>query len=450
MDYDVVIVGGSLAGSAAATLYGRAGLRVAVVEKQPDPRAYKTTCNHFILASAVPALERLGLTDKIEAAGGVKNSIDVWSRYGWIQADPPADHPYPATGYNITRARLDPMVRGLAGGTDGVDLLLGQTATGLNWDRGRVTGVRVRDRDGAECTISARLVVGADGRYSKLAEMAGIPTRTRPHERFYYWAYFRGVELDTTASSQMWFREPDVVYTFGNEDGLTVLTVLAGKQRLPEFKADLEGSFMRSFEGLPRPPRLEGAERVSKIMGKLDLTNLRRRPAAKGMALIGDAALASDPLWGIGCGWAFQSAEWLVDATADALHRGTDLAPGLRRYRRTHRGRLAGHDFLICDYSRLRDFNPVERLIFAAAVHDPATALHFHAFGTRSIGVSRFLAPAPLARAARVLASRRRRIAEMRPPSVIRRPIATTRPAGPRGGSRAPRRLARGAAARRG
>jgi menaquinone-9 beta-reductase len=408
VDYDVVIVGGSLAGSAAATLYGRAGLRVAVIEKRADPRAYKTTCNHFIVASAVPTLERLGLTDKIEDAGGVPNSIAVWSRYGWIHAEPPADYAHPVTGYNITRERLDPMVRELAAGTDGVDLMLGHTATGLEWNRGRVTGVQVRDPHRAERTISARLVVAADGRYSKVAGMAGIPTRTRPHERFYYWAYFRGVELDTTASSQMWFLNPDMAYTFGNEDGLTVLTVLPAKQRLPEYKADLEGAFMRSFDGLPRGPRLDRAERVSKIMGKLDLTNVRRRPADKGMALIGDAALASDPLWGIGCGWAFQSAEWLVDATAEALRRGADPTAGLRRYRRTHRRRLAGHDFLICDYSRLRNFNLVERLVFGAAVHDPATALHFHAFGTRSIGVTRFLAPRPLARAARVLATQRR------------------------------------------
>jgi hypothetical protein len=75
----------------------------------------------------------------------------------------------------------------------------------------------------------------------------------------------------------------------------------------------------------------------------------------------------------------------------------------------------AGHDYLICDYSQLRDFNVVERLVFGAAVHDPATALHLHAFRTRSIGVSQFLAPAPLARAASVLATRRRRVAEMRP-----------------------------------
>ncbi len=144
MDVDVAIAGGSLAGCAAAHRLAREGLRVAVVEKHSDPRAYKTTCNHFIVASAVPTFDRLGLTDEIEAAGGVPNSIAIWSRYGWIHADPPADHPYPRTGYNITRERLDPMVRELAAGTDGVDLLLGHTATDLEWHRGRVRGVRVR------------------------------------------------------------------------------------------------------------------------------------------------------------------------------------------------------------------------------------------------------------------------------------------------------------------
>jgi menaquinone-9 beta-reductase len=415
MDYDVVIVGGSLAGSTAATLYGRAGLRVAVVEKHTDPRAFKTTCNHFILASAVPTLQRLGLSDKIKEAGGVLNSIDVWSRYGWIRPVPPADHAYPATGFNLTRERLDPMVREQAAATDGVDLMLGHTATGLEWDRGRVSGVHLRDHHGAERTISGRLVVAADGRYSKLAGMADIRTRTRPHERFYCWAYFRGVDLDTTASSQMWFLEPDVVYTFGNEDGLTVLTVLAGKHRLPEFKADLEGTFMRSFEGLPYGPRLDGAERVSKIMGKLDLTNVRRRPAAKGMALVGDAALASDPPGGSEAAGRSSRRNGSSTPQRTRSGRGGDPAPGLRRYRRTHRRQLAGHDHLICDYSRLRDFNPIERLVYGAAVHDPATALHFHAFGHRCIGVSRFLAPAPLARAALVLASRRRAMGEMRP-----------------------------------
>ena len=49
-DYDAVIVGGSLAGCTAAIFLGRAGAKVAVLEKQPDPAAFKRMCSHFIQA----------------------------------------------------------------------------------------------------------------------------------------------------------------------------------------------------------------------------------------------------------------------------------------------------------------------------------------------------------------------------------------------------------------
>ena len=82
--YDAVIVGASLAGCAAAIQLGRAGQRVAVVEKQPDPQAYKRTCSHFIQASGVPAIERLGLLEPIEAAGGQRPRVHAWTRWGWV------------------------------------------------------------------------------------------------------------------------------------------------------------------------------------------------------------------------------------------------------------------------------------------------------------------------------------------------------------------------------
>ncbi len=57
-DFDAVIAGASLAGCATAIHLGRAGHRVALVEKRPDPAAFKRVCGHFIQSSAVPALER--------------------------------------------------------------------------------------------------------------------------------------------------------------------------------------------------------------------------------------------------------------------------------------------------------------------------------------------------------------------------------------------------------
>ena len=44
------------------------------------------------------------------------------------------------------------------------------------------------------------------------------------------------------------------------------------------------------------------------------MTNVAHTPTAPGLALVGDAALAIDPLWGVGCGWALQSAQWLAQS----------------------------------------------------------------------------------------------------------------------------------------
>ena len=134
-------------------------------------------------------------------------------------------------------------------------------------------------------------------------------------------------------------------------------------------------------------------------MGVVEYPNLVRHVFKPGLALIGDAALCLDPLWGIGCGWAFQSAEWLVDAVGTSWRNPDELDRSLASYGRRHRRELAGHEFLISDYSTGRGFNLIERLMFSAAARDPACADHFVAFGSRCIGVTAFLSPSAVARA---------------------------------------------------
>ena len=202
--------------------------------------------------------------------------------------------------------------------TAGVELLCGSTATGLLAD-GR-PGVVVEDRRHDRRELRARLVVAADGRDSRVARMGGVPGRVRPHNRFFYWAYWRGVE-PAGDRSRMWLMEPDCAYTFPNEDGLCLLLVAPHRDRLPEFRADLEGAYMRFVAALPDAPDLSHATRESKLLGKLDLPNVSRPAARPGLAFVGDAALASDPLWGVGCGWAFQSADWLVEERRRAHRR---------------------------------------------------------------------------------------------------------------------------------
>src|SRR5919201_2261762 len=136
--YDVAIVGASIAGCAAAIFFGRAGARVALIERDSDPAGYKKLCTHYIQASATPTLERLGLARAIEDAGGVRNDAEIFTRWGWIVAPSEQTIRRPAHGYNIRRSTLDPMLRKTAAQTVGVEFLRGLSARELRADQGRI------------------------------------------------------------------------------------------------------------------------------------------------------------------------------------------------------------------------------------------------------------------------------------------------------------------------
>ena len=393
--FDVVVAGASIAGCSAARLFALAGARVALVERRPDPEAYKVACTHQIQSSAVPAIERLGLAPLLADAGAVRSRAAAWSPYGGWFAFPPST---PA-GYGITRRRLDPMLRRLAVETPGVEFMPGQTVVGLSGGE-RVEGVEIENRAHERRTLHARLTVAADGRDTSVARLARNPARVRRHERFAYFAYWRG--LDTPRDqARLWLLDPDGGAVFPNEDGLTLVAAVPHKRRLGEFRSDLDGAYARMIRTLPGGPDFDAAEQVSKLIGKLELPNKIRPAALPGIAFVGDAALATDPLFGVGCGWAFQSAEWLVEETRVALLEdgsGPKLDAALTRYAKTFFRRLAPHHLQIADFSTGRPARRNERLVFRAAAKDPVVAAAVEEVTSRREPAWRMLDPRPLPR----------------------------------------------------
>jgi 2-polyprenyl-6-methoxyphenol hydroxylase-like FAD-dependent oxidoreductase len=387
-DYDAVIVGASLGGCAAAIALGRAGASVALIEKSPDPSAFKRVCSHFIQASAVPTLERLDLLEPILDAGGLRTPMRAWTRWGWIE--PPRRDARHAV--NLRRESLDPLIRETAAAAPGVELMLGRSAVGLLREGGTVSGLLARDSAGVETELRSRLVVGADGRESRVAELAGIETKTLPHGRFVYGAYFEGPPAAPDRASSIWMLDPNFGAAFPTDSGLVFYTAMPTKDRLPEFRRDPEAALVSFVAGLPDAPPIAVSKLAGPVMGKIEMPSHIRAPVAPGLALIGDAAQAVDPLYGVGCGWALQSAEWLAESVLPALHGEEPLQRGLARYRRRHRRELRGHTFLINDYSSGRRQSAPERAMFAAAARDPRVAARFDDLGTRSVKPGRAIA----------------------------------------------------------
>ena len=368
-DFDVAVVGASVAGCTAARLFAQSGASVALIERRADPAAHKVTCTHAILPPATAVIERLGLAPKLEERGALRTQAEAWSPYGgWFSV--PDDFP---DGWGVTRSTLDPLLRDLTVETPGVEFLPGRTATRVLFDGERAAGVVVEDRGHRTQVIRARLLVAADGRDSTVAKLARVPGRVRPHGRVFYWAYWRGLTPATTVN-RLWLFDPEGAAQFPNEDDITVLVAAYHRSRLAEVRADLEGSYMRRVTSLPDGPDLSGAERVSKLIGKIDMPNVMRPAARPGIAFVGDAALATDPLVGVGITFAFQSAEWLVDETSAALDGGPELDDALRRYRRKFALRLGFHHFLIADFATGRKMTPLERRTFRKAPADPVIA----------------------------------------------------------------------------
>jgi 2-polyprenyl-6-methoxyphenol hydroxylase-like FAD-dependent oxidoreductase len=265
--------------------------------------------------------------------------------------------------------------------------------------------VRGRTAAGEELAIDAQVVVGADGRGSTIARLAGVPGRVLPHGRFGYMAYYENLPLQAKGRrSQMWLTGRDVLYCFPNDDGLTIAAMFLTKDRLPEFKADKERAFVEAYAPLDRAPDFAAATRVSPLIGKLDVPNVRRPAGGPGIAFVGDAAQASDPVWGVGVGFALQSAAWLADEVAGPLTAGTDPDPALERYHRRHRRELLGHHLQMADFSGGRALNVLERSMHRAATRDAKTAAVMAAVAARAEPIDRIMRPARVARALAVAA----------------------------------------------
>jgi len=397
-DYDVVIVGASLAGCTAALLFSSMGARVALLEKRSSMDAYKVLCTHSLHASAMPVLERLDLVAALRAAGAAPNHTSWWAEWGWITPDHDGTVPF---GLNLRRQTLDPLLRRRAAAAPGVDLVLGSAVTAVLERDGRVHGVRAAHGSKA-IELTAPLVVGADGRNSAIAAAAGIRTRESPNLRFGFFAYFRDFPEDD-GLSRAWFMGPDCAFSFINEDGIRVVVATPDSaDHLAAFKADLATSFRDYIRALPDAPHIGAAQQISKIIGITNFPLFQRNPSRPGLALIGDAALATDPVWGIGGSWAMLSAQWLVDAVAKSLDDQRELDSALGRYGARHTRELRGHQAQIRRYARARGFNAAERLMFAAAARDQETASHLYRFGARLITPRQLLTPRTVLRAGKV------------------------------------------------
>jgi len=210
---------------------------------------------------------------------------------------------------------------------------------------GRVCGVRAQNPDGTVREVSARLVVGADGRNSSVARWVGarqyLTTRS---ERSLLWRYFRGKALPP---SLYWHRVGEhIVSVLPTGPDEFVLIAQPPDHLQAALAGDDVDSFLRHAEAVsPQVADLaRGAEPVGPLHRMVRYPCYFRHPYGPGWALVGDAGHSKDATVGHGINDALRNTRALAGVLTAHWSDPSAMERGLRRWaRRRDRGELPNY-----------------------------------------------------------------------------------------------------------
>ncbi len=373
MNYDVIVVGARVAGAATAMLLARRGLRVLAVDRAGFPS--DTVSSHQVQPPGIARLQRWGLLDRVRDSGEpATRRVRFDAPYAVLDGDLPGDL------YSPRRTVLDSLLVDAARAA-GAEVRERCTVDGLVWRDGRVAGIRCRERGGAAYTISAPLVVGADGKHSFVARAVGARCyRQRPAATFACYTYWAGVPVSTGVVYQ---RPGLAAAVFPTNDELTMVYLSAPLAQFPAFRADIEGNYLAALDRCgDLGAQVRAGTRAERLRTTPDQPNTFRRPCGPGWALVGDAGVVMDSLSAQGIANALLDAELLTDAIAQGLDRGGPDGGGLD-------AALAGHR-----RRRDADLVPMYRLTQRLARHRSRAVDRWflRAIADRPADVNRFLA----------------------------------------------------------
>lgn len=356
---DAVVVGASLAGSAAALVLARSGARVAVVDKATFPRP--KTCGELLSPDGVSALVRLGLDVAVRGAGAA-----TIRRFALVRPDGlRVRGRLPAPALSLSRERLDALV--LEGARQaGATLLTGEAVTSVEGSLAAGFTVKTQAR-----TLEAPTVLGAWGRYSPLDGRLGRAFFGAPATLFGFKKFLAG-------EGGARFDDHVVLHVFRGgylglslvEEGRVSLGALATPAVAQEAHHDLDRLLARlgaespalaaDLAGLAAEP---GPALVSEPV------HLGAREATWGDVLLaGDAAGVVDPYTGSGMALALRTGEAAGALLSEHAAGRVATAALAREWARRWRA-LTGRVYF---FSRL--FRPVFLGGFATRLVVPATA----------------------------------------------------------------------------
>ena len=324
-EYDAIVIGARCAGSPTAMLLARLGYKILLVDRSTFPS--DTLSTHVLHPPGVAALQRWGLLGRLVATGCPPIDTYAFDFGPFTLVGAPGTDEAPV-GYCPRRTVLDKLLVDAASEA-GADVREGFTVEDVVVDDSGVIGIRGHSRGGATTTERARVVIGADGRFSLVAQAVGPEQyNEKPPLLCGYYSYWSGLPMD--GRFEVYIRPGRGWAAAPTHDDLTLVVVGWPYAEFEANKGDVEGNYLKMFEFAPEfAERIGGATRAARFAGT-SVANYFRKPFGPGWALVGDAGYNKDFITAQGITDAFRDAQLCATALHEWLSgaRSFDVAMG--------------------------------------------------------------------------------------------------------------------------
>lgn len=342
--YDVVVVGGRVAGASTAMLLARAGARVAVIDR--GSHGSDTVSTHGLMRAGVLQLSRWGLLAAVTAAGTppIRRTRFHYADGGSDEVSIRPSAGVPAL-FAPRRRVLDRIIVDAAAEA-GADVWHETAVTALlRDDDGRVIGVRARHRSGGTTEIRGTITVGADGVRSTVADQvdAALLRQGRSKSAVLY----RYVDEGQATGYEWAYAPGSAAGLLPTNDGQTCVFVGTTPSRLRALRRhgaeEAFGTLLHATSPL-LADRVASASSAGPLLGWGGVEGFVRHSWGSGWALVGDAGYYKDPLTTHGMTDALRDADVLADELIATLSGPVPQAVALARYQAT-RERLSSRLF---------------------------------------------------------------------------------------------------------
>jgi 2-polyprenyl-6-methoxyphenol hydroxylase-like FAD-dependent oxidoreductase len=306
--FDVVIVGGGIAGSTLGGVLARGGLGVLVIEK--EPRFRDRIRGEGTWPWGVAEARRAGLSDLMDAAGTVE--MRAFKRFEngqpvetvWEQLAP---DDVPGMGFVHPRFQEAAFAWAEARGATTI-----RPAKATRFSRNGRPSLSVAV-DGSETEFTARLIVGADGKLSMTRRWTGGGSVSDPENHRMGGVLVSGAVFERGWDNFSW-APGEAVNWFAAGPEMTRLYLIMTAPRLQETGVDRSFAALVDFAAGHMPEgALPSVEQQGPIGFFPNNDIWASRIAGNGVVLIGDAAGAPDPTQGHGTAMLFHDVRALSE-----------------------------------------------------------------------------------------------------------------------------------------